>query len=132
MVQLTNFHRVNRLPDQFESNSVYFLKGEHEHDMEMHVIGDDPNEPLRVMTAKDVLAMMIQRLSSIMQIVVVAPITTLELYDHKSIYQPRVSHTAKGYYIAGNQGRRFQHMGGHSVIDRFTLPREEPLRQIEW
>jgi len=132
MVQLTNFHRVNRLPDQFEKDSVYFLKGEHEHDMEMHVIGDDPDAPLRVISAKDVLAMLIQRLSSFTQIVVVAPYTTIESYNHKSLYEPRVNLTAKNYYIAGNQGRRLHHIGGLEVIYRFTLPRQEPLSKTDW
>jgi hypothetical protein len=126
------FHRVNRLPAQCEPSAIYFLKGEHEHDMDMYAAGSDPNELLRVMTAKDVLAAIIQRFSSIMQIVVVIPTQKAEISYYKSLYMKRVHIDARSYYWVNNLGKRRLRYGGTAIMYGIRVPSANEMENANW
>jgi hypothetical protein len=126
------FHRVKALPQQCAPSSVYFLKGEHEHDMDMFVTGNDPNELLRVMTAKDVLASIIQRFSSIMQIVVVIPTQKAEISYYKSLYMKRVHIDARSYYWVNNLGKRRLRYGAEAIMYGVQIPSINPMENATW
>lgn len=126
------FHRVERLPEQYDANAVYFLKGEHEHDMDMFVTGEDPNDALRVMTAKDVFAMLLQQMSNWMQIVVVIPTRDAEMLTHRNMYTPRAHMTPKSYYMAGNMGKRHYRYGGQAIMHELNVPGENRLEVAQW
>jgi len=127
------FQRVDRLPDQFEPDSVYLLKGEHDHDMEMHVVGTDPNDPVRVMTDNDVMAMMLQKLSELTQIVIVVPTWNSEMVTYISPYIPRATaDMARALYMMTGMVSRRTRLGGGMIMHDIPLPEIRTMRDAQW
>ena len=132
-MSLMTFHRVDRLPDQFEPDSVYLLKGEHDHDMEMHVVGTDPNDPVRAMTAKDVMAMMLQKLSELTQIIIVVPTWNSEMVTYISPYIPRATaDMERALYMTTGMGSRRTRLGGGMIMPDIPLPEIRTMRDAQW
>lgn len=132
-----SMHRVARLPEQIDKDAFYFLKGEHEHDMDMFVSGTNPDEMLRAITAKDVMARIIQMFSNFMQIIVVIPAEPAALCLKNSIYEHGVAMSSKNYYLAGRKmgGRVIKYTGdpnAGTVMYEVKLPISGTMERSNW